>query len=76
MKTERRAYQRNNFDSGINYTYYGTEYHIKAKAQNHSPGGLHFTSDLPVEPGSYISIQSEKKLPDLLRQEGEENSGP
>ncbi len=66
--TERRAYKRSNMDSWINYSYYGTEHQLEAKMLNCSLGGLQFNADLPIEPGSYISI--------MMADESEESSWP
>ncbi len=56
IKTNRRGNFRYDLETPIKYSNYGSDNHIEATMKNCSSGGLYFTSDLPVGPGTYISI--------------------
>ncbi len=54
--TNRRGFFRYDVEAPIRYSDYGSDNFIDAKLRNCSSGGLYFTSDLPIGPGSYVSI--------------------
>jgi non-heme chloroperoxidase len=69
---EQRKYKRTQYSALIAFTRSDSESYIHGNMDSYSPGGLHFTSNVEIEPGSDIKIKWIDSAPDIKGSHGDD----